>query len=112
MNKEYCDGEYFGWQNDMNKNGKINICGSCSDKKECGGWKVKFAEFEYFPLDDLTADFGCMTLKKPRGLRHYSPHCNIHGAMNKVSIHEDKGGFWRCLQGQCKTACVQKIKKR
>lgn len=26
-----------------------------------------------------------------------TPHCNNHGAMNKITLHEDGGGVWRCL---------------
>jgi hypothetical protein len=26
-----------------------------------------------------------------------TPHCNKHGAMNKISMHEDGGGIWRCI---------------
>lgn len=26
-----------------------------------------------------------------------TPHCKNHGAMNKITRHEDGGGIWRCL---------------
>lgn len=26
-----------------------------------------------------------------------TPHCKNHGAMNKITKHEDGGGIWRCL---------------
>ncbi len=26
-----------------------------------------------------------------------TPHCITHGAMNKITRHEDGGGVWRCL---------------
>ena len=26
-----------------------------------------------------------------------TPHCDRHGAMNKITKHEDGGGIWRCL---------------
>lgn len=26
-----------------------------------------------------------------------TPHCKKHGAMNKITMHEDGGGIWRCL---------------
>lgn len=26
-----------------------------------------------------------------------TPHCKNHGAMNKITLHEDGGGIWRCL---------------
>lgn len=43
------------------------------------------------------------------------PHCKLHGAMNKVSVHEDGGGYWRCItvisdkkEGVCRAGCVEK----
>ena len=38
------------------------------------------------------------------------PSCKIHGSMNKVSLHEDGGGYWRCLQGQCRAGCIEVVK--
>lgn len=35
-------------------------------------------------------------IKKVKGQRP-KPYCPNHGAMNKVSQHEDKGGYWRCV---------------
>lgn len=26
-----------------------------------------------------------------------TPHCKTHGAMNKITLHEDGGGIWRCI---------------
>lgn len=26
-----------------------------------------------------------------------TPHCKKHGAMNKMNVHEDGGGYWRCI---------------
>lgn len=26
-----------------------------------------------------------------------TPHCSKHGAMNKMTLHEDGGGLWRCI---------------
>jgi len=57
----------------------------------------------YLPHPDKTADFGLIYSDE----KTETPHCRIHGAMNKVSVHEDKGGFWRCLQGQCKAGCLE-----
>ena len=37
-----------------------------------------------------------------------TPYCKKHGAMNKVSVHDDGGGYWRCLQGQCRSGCNEK----
>jgi hypothetical protein len=43
-----------------------------------------------------------------------TPHCSIHGAMNKVSTHENGGGYWRCItvvsdtkEGVCRAGCEQ-----
>lgn len=43
----------------------------------------------YHPIQD--ADFSLFF--KLKGV----PHCKIHGAMNKVSKHQDGGGYWRCI---------------
>ena len=56
-----------------------------------------------------------------------TPHCKLHGAMNKITSHEDGGGIWRCLavhsrtkitngksisykenDAVCRAACLQK----
>lgn len=37
-----------------------------------------------------------------------TPHCKIHGAMNKITKNENNGGYWRCLSAvtnQNDTAC-------
>jgi len=26
-----------------------------------------------------------------------TPHCKLHGAMNKMTKHDDGGGIWRCV---------------
>jgi hypothetical protein len=26
-----------------------------------------------------------------------TPHCKVHGAMNKITVNEDGGGYWRCI---------------
>ena len=47
-------------------------------------------------------------------VKNGTPHCKIHGAMNKVSVHEDGGGYWRCItaisdkqEGVCRAGCQQ-----
>lgn len=47
-------------------------------------------------------------------IKNGTPHCKLHGAMNKVSQHEDGGGYWRCIavvsdkkEGICRAGCVQ-----
>ena len=37
------------------------------------------------------ADFGLVEIKNG------TPHCLNHGAMNKITRHEDGGGIWRCI---------------
>lgn len=39
----------------------------------------------------------------------YYPYCKLHGAMNKVSVFDNKGnaGFWRCLHYTCRAGCEQ-----
>lgn len=41
------------------------------------------------PLD--IADFSLVEIKDG------TPHCKTHGAMNKLTRHEDGGGIWRCI---------------
>ncbi len=48
-----------------------------------------------------------------------TPHCKLHGAMNKVSLHKDGGGYWRCItiygttregrevEGICRAGCLE-----
>lgn len=47
-------------------------------------------------------------------VKNGTPHCNLHGAMNKVSLHADGGGYWRCItvisnksEGVCRAGCEQ-----
>lgn len=53
------------------------------------------------------ANFELVTVKNG------TPHCILHGAMNKVSKH-DNGGYWRCItvindkhEGVCRAGCEQ-----
>lgn len=42
-----------------------------------------------------------------------TPHCKKHGAMNKVSLFDDGGGYWRCNTADgitCRSGCIQIIK--
>lgn len=32
-----------------------------------------------------------------------TPHCIEHGAMNKITKHQDGGGLWRCLTVHSRT---------
>lgn len=46
--------------------------------------KIDMANFD---LVEVKSTNGCMP----------TPHCKIHGAMNKITVNEDGGGIWRCL---------------
>lgn len=46
-----------------------------------------------------------------------TPHCKIHGAMNKMTKFEGGGGYWRCIssvsklfENNCRAACQQSDK--
>lgn len=46
-----------------------------------------------------------------------TPHCKLHGAMNKMNKLEDGGGYWRCLSAVsnstdtlCRAGCCE-VKK-
>lgn len=46
-------------------------------------------------------------------IHNLTPHCKIHGAMNKVSVFET-GGYWRCItsvskksENNCRAGCIQ-----
>lgn len=48
-------------------------------------------------------------------IKNGTPHCKIHGAMNKMNKHEDGGGIWRCIsmvtkqnETACRAACCEK----
>ena len=53
------------------------------------------------------SDFNLVELADDGNIGRKTPHCKVHRAMNKVSLHEDGGGFWRCLQGQCRAGCLE-----
>ena len=44
-----------------------------------------------------------------------TPHCRKHGAMNKMNVLEDGGGYWRCItvanesgSTVCRAGCCEK----
>lgn len=67
------------------------------------------------------ADLSLVVLDKSLDLPEnisFTPHCKIHGAMNKVSSF-DGGGFWRCigsvtekLDNACRAGCMQEPKSK
>lgn len=58
------------------------------------------------PIEDGNSDFTLVSLFKGYSNDKSYPNCAKHGAMNKVSLTET-GGYWRCLQGQCRAGCNQ-----
>jgi hypothetical protein len=53
------------------------------------------------------SDFSLVELADDGKINKVTPHCRIHRAMNKVSMHKDYGGYWRCLQAQCRAGCIE-----
>jgi hypothetical protein len=54
------------------------------------------------------ADFELVTLHKN------TPHCKLHGAMNKMNTLEHGGGYWRCIstvskttENCCRAGCIE-----
>lgn len=54
----------------------------------------KRADMNVVALD--ISDFGLVEIKTTNECSP-TPHCKLHGAMNKITLHEDGGGIWRCL---------------
>lgn len=57
---------------------------------------IKFADIELVEINNKT------------------PHCKKHGAMNKLNVLEDGGGYWRCLSyvtkqndNACRAGCCE-----
>jgi len=67
------------------------------------------------PIEDNSTNFTLVELKTDRENTFITPHCKVHGAMNKVSVHNDGGGYWRCCTCDgviCRAGCNQiKTKK-
>lgn len=47
-------------------------------------------------------------------IRHKTPHCKKHGAMNKFTVNKDGGGIWRCTSlvtkqndNACRAGCCE-----
>lgn len=60
-------------------------------------------------IDDKNTNFDLVELKSDRPGTVETPHCKIHGAMNKVSVFED-GGLWRCCTCDgvtCRAGCKE-----
>lgn len=48
------------------------------------------------------SDFSLVEVKTTNECRP-TPHCKKHGAMNKITAHDDGGGIWRCLSAHSYT---------
>ena len=59
-------------------------------------------------IDDNNTNFELVEIADDTNIGIYTPHCKIHRAMNKVSIYSN-GGYWRCLQHNCRAGCEQVI---
>ena len=62
------------------------------------------------PIDDGNSNFDLVELKETLGTKQYTPHCIKHGAMNKVSVFESGGGYWRCSASKvsgCRAGCIE-----
>lgn len=64
------------------------------------------------PIDDGNTNFKQVKIKQG------FPHCKLHGAMNKVSVFPEGGGYWRCIStvsklndNCCRAGCSQQSKK-
>lgn len=65
------------------------------------------------------ADKSLVILKPTIGSYKRTPHCRIHGAMNKMNVLEDGGGYWRCLSAvsnqndtSCRAGCLETFSKK
>ena len=70
------------------------------------------------PIEDKNSRFDLVELKQDKLESRPTPHCKLHGAMNKVSLFkEGTGGFWRCLRSEsltqgktyndCRAGCIE-----
>ena len=59
------------------------------------------------PINDNNSDFKSVNFSKGLNIENITPYCAKHGAMNKVSVHQDNGGIWRCLELTCRTGCIE-----
>jgi len=65
-------------------------------------------KMQIHPIEDGNSKFDLVELADDGRMGRVTPHCKIHRAMNKVSLFDEGGGFWRCLQGQCRAGCVER----
>lgn len=60
------------------------------------------------------ADISLVEIKMNRDIPNRTPHCKLHGAMNKMNTLEDGGGYWRCVtyvtknnDNACRAGCIE-----
>lgn len=60
-------------------------------------------------IEDNNTNFNLVELRDDSNIGKKTPHCNNHGAMNKVSKFKgSKGGYWRCnALGGCRAGCIE-----
>lgn len=56
------------------------------------------------PLD--LSDFSLVEVKTTNECNP-TPHCKNHGAMNKITLHADGGGIWRCISVHSITTIIK-----
>ena len=62
------------------------------------------------PIEDGKSNFEDVELKAKDTSLKQTPHCKKHGAMNKVSVFPEGGGFWRCCTADgvvCRSGCIE-----
>lgn len=59
------------------------------------------------------SDFSLVEVKSTNKCKP-SPHCKKHGAMNKMNVLRDGGGYWRCIsstssqnENNCRAGCLE-----
>lgn len=61
------------------------------------------------PIED-TSNFTDVELKPGILKEKETPHCKKHGAMNKVAVFPEGGGYWRCCTSEgiiCRCGCIE-----
>jgi len=56
-------------------------------------------------LNDPSSDFSLVEVRSSWPNTTATPHCKVHGAMNKVT--EGSDGIWRCLAAHSRTKIIK-----
>lgn len=62
------------------------------------------------PIEDANSEFNTVYLTSTHKDVQDTPHCQKHGAMNKVSVFKEGGGYWRCCTTEatiCRSGCIE-----